>query len=234
VVLRAIGPSLNVNGVGVQGRLSDPTLTLYRAGSPAPLATNDNWRDWPESEFHGRYRPEGDQESLMVVTLEPGAYTTVVRGVNGATGIALVEAYYADELDTRALANISVRSRVETGDNVLIGGFIVKESVGEAGTLTVVIRAIGPSLASAGLPNPLQDPTLQLVDRNGVVIASNDNWRAGAFADIQQRGVAPSDEREAVIIAHLPPGNYTAIVRSSNQSTGTGLVEIYDGSAGKQ
>src|SRR5438128_598670 len=131
------------------------------------------------------------------------------------------------------LGNISTRSFVQTGDNVMIGGFIVQGS----GTKRVIIRAIGPELGQFGVPDPLQDPTLELHDGTGNLIASNDNWQTTIIGgiitqdqvqDIMNSGLAPGDGRESAIIGDLPAGNYTAIVRGVNGTTGVALVEVYD------
>ena len=131
------------------------------------------------------------------------------------------------------LANTSTRSFVQTADNVMIGGFIV------AGTepKKVIVRAIGPELTRYGVPNALADPTLELHDGGGALIASNDNWQhtivggiitAGQVVEIQNSGHAPEGASESAIIATLPPGDYTAIVRGKNNTTGVALVEVYD------
>jgi hypothetical protein len=96
-----------------------------------------------------------------------------------------------------------------------------------AASKKVLIRAIGPSLAGSGIVNPLQDPVLELHDSNGAVTV-NDNWRSTQEGEIQQTGLAPSDDRESVIIATLPPGNHTAIIKGAGNTTGVGIVEIYD------
>jgi hypothetical protein len=133
---------------------------------------------------------------------------------------------------TAVLGNISTRSFVQTGDNVMIGGFIVQGSAPK----TVIIRAIGPELIPFGVPNVLLNPTLELHNRAGALIASNDNWRTTIIGgiithdqvqEILDSGRAPTDGRESAIIATLPAGNYTAIVRGVNGMTGIALVEIY-------
>jgi hypothetical protein len=91
----------------------------------------------------------------------------------------------------------------------------------------VIVRAIGPSLARFGIPNPLLDPTLELHDGNGAIIAFNDNWRDSQQAEIQATGLAPTDNRESAIVSTLAPGNYTAIVRGKNDTIGVALVEVY-------
>src|SRR6267378_2148888 len=131
------------------------------------------------------------------------------------------------------LTNISTRALVETGDNVVIGGFIVQGSTASR----VIIRAIGPELTQHGVPDALHNPTLELHDGTGALIASNDNWvmtiiggiiTQNKVRDIMNSGHAPSNGLESAIIADLPPGNYTAIVRGVNDTTGVGLVEVYD------
>jgi hypothetical protein len=121
------------------------------------------------------------------------------------------------------LANISTRGVVQTGDNVLIGGFIVTGTVSK----TVLIRAIGPSLTAGGVPNALADPTLELRGGNGALILANDNWRDAQQAAIIATGIPPTDNLESAILATLAPGAYTAIVRGKNNTTGSALVEVY-------
>src|SRR4029077_12055 len=157
------------------------------------------------------------------------------RGVNNTVGVALVEVYDADSdpSNCSVLGNISTRSFVQTGANVMIGGFIIEGG----GPKRVIVRAIGPELTQHGVPNPLADPTLELHDSTGALIASNDNWQhtiiggiitSNQVAAIRASGHAPGDPRESAIIATLQPGNYTAIVRGVNATTGVGLVEVYD------
>jgi hypothetical protein len=131
------------------------------------------------------------------------------------------------------LTNISTRAFVQTGDNVVIGGFIVQGSTAKR----VIIRALGPELTQYGVPNALANPTLELHDGMGALIASNNNWvttiiggiiTQNQVRDIMNSGYAPSDGLESAIIADLPPGHYTAIVRGVNDRTGVGLVEVYD------
>src|SRR5262245_40092733 len=130
------------------------------------------------------------------------------------------------------LANTSTRAFVQTGDNVVIGGFIVQGTQ----TKRVIVRAIGPELARYGVPNALADPTLELHDGTGALIASNNNWAttiiggiitANQVRDIQNSGHAPGDPLESAIIADLPAGRYTAIARGVNNTTGVALVEVY-------
>ena len=169
----------------------------------------------------------------MIVNLPAGSYTAIVRGVGNMTGVALVEVYDLSPAPNSILENISTRAFVRTGDNVMIGGVIVQGTQSRR----VIVRAIGPELTQYGVPNPLADPTLELHDGTGALIASNNNWQHTIIGgiitgdqvhDIMESGHAPTDPRESAIIADLPPGNYTAIVRGVNDTTGVGLVEVYD------
>ena len=158
-----------------------------------------------------------------MITLAPGAYTGIVRGANGGTGIALVETYDLDPSADSRLGNVSTRGLVMNGDNVLIGGFIV----GGSDSSTVIVRAIGPSLAQAGLSHPLVDPTLALYNGSGTIVSANDNWRSGQPSEIEGYGLAPSSDYESALLGHAPAGSLTAIVRSVTGESGVGLVEVY-------
>jgi hypothetical protein len=219
VLLRAIGPSLNL-----AGQLADPTLELHDS-SGALLAFNDNWKDAPNKQaiIDSTIPPSNDLESAILMSLDPGAYTAIVRGVNNTTGIGLVEAYDLDRKADSKLANLSTRGLVQTGDNVLIGGTIV---LGQA-SQKVIVRAIGPSLTNAGVANALQDPILELHDGSGTLIASNDNWKDTQRAEIEATTIPPSNDLESAIVRTLTPGSYTAIVRGVNNGTGVALVEVY-------
>jgi hypothetical protein len=236
VIIRAIGPSLTQHGV--PGALQDPTLELHDH-TGALIGQNDNWRT---TEIGGvitsnqvaaiqatHLAPSDNRESAIIATLQPGNYTAIVRGKNNSSaagGVALVEVYDLDPQNGARLAEISTRGFVQTGDNVMIGGFILNRS-GSATVLTVLIRAIGPELTQNHVPNALQDPTLELHDGNGALIASNDDWKSNQELAIEATGLAPTDDRESAILAILSPGNYTAIVRGENSSTGNALVEVY-------
>jgi|GEM_PF-865567 len=225
VILRAIGPSLTVNNQPLPGRLTDPTLTLFD-GAGNPLFTNDDWMNSPQKQqiIDSTIPPTDPKESAIVATLQPGNYTAIMSGVGGANGIGVVELYDLDQSAPANPGNIATRGFVESGDNVMIGGFIV----GGSQNRTVLARAIGPSLTAVGVPNALQDPMLELHDSSGTMLASNDNWRSNQEAQIIATGIAPSDDRESAIISSpLAPGNYTAIVRGGGSATGVALVEIY-------
>ncbi len=220
VIVRAIGPSLT--SVGVPGALADPVLELHGPGGFATI-TNDNWRDTQEAEIEATgVAPVDDLESAIVATLAPGAYTAIVYGTAQGTGIGLVEAYDLAPAASARLANISTRGFVDLGDNVMVGGFILGNGGANA---RILIRAIGPSLT--GVPNALADPTLEVHNSNGAIIAANDDWRSTQQAEIVATGIPPSDDRESAIIGTLSPGAYTAILRGKNDTTGVALVEVY-------
>lgn len=146
-----------------------------------------------------------------------------MRGFNDSTGVALVEVYDLNPNAASELANISTRGFVQTGDNVMIAGIIV----GGGNPMDVIVRATGPSLTQRGVSGILNDPTLELYNAQGSVIGSNDNWKQAQHAQIQSSALAPSFDAESAIIHTLFPGNYTAIVRGKDASTGVALVEVY-------
>ncbi|MDP9254813.1 MAG: glycoside hydrolase [Verrucomicrobiota bacterium] len=228
VILRAIGPSLTA--FGISGALQDPTLELHDH-TGAIIASNNNWKDSQMSEIQMTgIPPSDDRESAIVRPLLPGAYTAIIRGNGNTTGVGLVEAYDLAPTTNSKFGNISTRGLVQTGDNVMIGGFIVGGGLGTNGTgaVKVLLRGIGPSLTQSGVPGALQDPTLELHNGNGALIASNDNWRDTQQTTIQTTGIPPTDDRESAIVIALPQGNYTAVLRGKNNTTGVALVEAYN------
>ena len=223
VLFRGIGPSLADSDIPPESTLADPVLDLYQGDTL--IMSNDNWKDSQEAEIAATgIPPTNDLESSIVATLDPGEYTVILRGQNNGTGIGLVEAYDLDTAADSTLGNISMRGFVQTGDNVLIAGFIV----GNGGSDTVVVRAIGPSLGAAGVANPLADPVLDLHDADGTLILSDDDWRDAQEALIQSTGLAPTNDLEPAIIRALTPGNYTAVVSGKDGGTGVALVEVYN------
>jgi len=220
VIVRAIGPSLMQ--FGVSGAMADPTLELHDS-TGAIVATNNNWNAHRTGILITGYSPADEHECAIVTTLMPGSYTAVLRGRNGSSGIALFELYDLDPPNSK-IANISTRGNVGIGDNVMIGGFVV----GGDQRTKVIVRALGPTLTDFGVSGALADPTLELRDKNGVLISQNDNWKSNQQAAIQSSGYAPPKDTEAAILATLQPGNYTAIVRGINNTTGVALVEIYN------
>jgi len=224
--------------------LANPRLELHNAAG-ALIGSNDDWQHTiiggviPRNQVtdiqNSSHAPANPFESAIIADLPPGNYTAIVSGVNNTAGVALVEVYDLSANTASILGNISTRSFVQTGDDVMIGGFIVQGT----GAKRVIIRAIGPELGAPpyNIPNALANPTLELHNGTGALIASNDNWRttiiggiitANQVHDIQASGYAPGDARESAIIAALSPGNYTAIVRGMNNTTGVALVEVYD------
>jgi Tol biopolymer transport system component len=222
IMVRALGPSLAA--AGVAGALSDPTLELFDH-TGALIASNDNWVENQAEIGATGLAPSSLFESALAPSLPPGAYTAVVRGKGGATGVGLVELYDLEPTATSELANISTRDSVDTGDNVLIAGVIAGDPGG--GAARVLIRAIGPSLSDAGVAEALQNPALELRDFNGTLLAGNDDWKATQRPEIEETGIPPSRDVESAILQRLAPGAYTAIVRGQNNSTGIGLVEVY-------
>jgi len=223
IIVRAIGPSLGQSGLGTL--LADPTLELHDQAGDV-IAANDNWSDTQQAEIEATGIPPADElESAIVRTLAPGAYTAVVAGRDGATGTAVVEAYDLSQTSNSTLANISTRGAVGPASEVMIGGFII---FGNGGSTRVLVRSVGPSLASAGIPNPMPDPTLELRDVNGTLIIENDNWRDGAQTEIQETALPPTNDLESAVVTTLPSGPYTAIVRERNGQSGIGLVEVYN------
>jgi hypothetical protein len=222
-LIRALGPSLNINGA-----LADPQIEV-RASDGTLIGHNDNWRDSQEQQIIATgAAPTNNQEAALVLTLPGQSYTVQVRGVNGATGIATVEIYALGNIpntsgSSKEFRNISTRGNVGTRDNVLIGGTIVQGSAPQR----AIVRAIGPDLAGAGVPGPLQDPTLELRDAEGTLLAANDDWRSDHEQEIIATGLAPQDNRDSVILTTLLPTSYTAIVRGRSDATGIALVEIY-------
>jgi hypothetical protein len=227
VILRAIGPSLASSGLS--GVLADPMSELHGPNGSLILA-DDNWRDNPDQALliqASGIPPQDDLESAIVATLPPAGYTAIVRGKSNGTGLGLVEVYDLDQSSDSKLANISTRAVVGTGDNVVIGGFILGA---DNGSPQVIIRALGPSLARFGIANPLADPTLELRDGNGMLIAFDDNWKdnPAQAAQFIAAGIQPQDDLEAAIAATLPPGTYTAIVAGKSGGIGVGMVEVYN------
>ena len=227
VLLRAIGPSLTQ--FGVPNVLADPVLELHSPGTFATI-TNDNWRDDPLQAALIQATgipPTNDLESAIDATLNPGAYTAIVRGKNNTSGVALIEVYDLSQAVLAKLANISTRAFVSTGDNIVIAGFMLGDHNGDD---RIVVRGLGPSLTAAGVANALADPMLELRDGNGVLLASDNNWQdnPAQAAELAAAGLAPTNQLESAIAATLAPGLYTALLSGMNNSSGIGLVEVYD------
>ena len=230
VILRGIAPSLA--SAGVNDALVDPQIELRNATGTL-LAQSDDWVDNADAITIAGYGldPVSDRESAIFATLSPGNYTAIVKSVyipgSGPTGTCLFELYDLHTGTSRA-ANISTRAPVFNGNNVMIAGFIV----GGSAPKEVIIRGIGPSLATAGITDPLPNPKISLYDAAGRLLFSNDNWQTDPNAGrAQAAGLAPTQPVEAALDVSLNPGAYTAILSDAASNGGVGLVEVYDRSA---
>lgn len=225
IVIRGIGPSLS--NYGISGAMADPTIEL-RNSAGTLLASNDNWQQstqYQEIQSSG-FAPSNYYESAIIATLAPGSYTTTLQGVGGTTGVGVVEVYDLQPANSK-LVNLSSRAYVDTGDNAVFAGLYVSTGSPSDLTARLAIRGIGPTLGNYGLSNTLQDPTLELRNASGTLIASNNNWQDSQASEIQSAGMAPGNYYESVIIRLLSPGSYTAILRGYNNTVGTGSIEIY-------
>jgi len=227
LLLRAIGPSLGQSGVA--DALPDPLLELHGPGLFVTIA-NDNWRDDPVQEaaiIATGIPPTNDLESAIDTTLNPGAYTAIVRGKNGSSGVGLIEVYDLSQFVLAKLANISTRASVGTGSNIVIAGFVLG---GHNGNDRIVVRGIGPSLSAFGVDNALADPTLELRNSDGALLLANNDWQddLGQAAELVTAGLAPTNILESGIVTTLSPGSYTALLAGVNNGIGVGLVEVYD------
>lgn len=228
VMLRGVGPSLGTHNIA--NPLADPVLEL-RGPDGSLITRNDNWKDQQAKQIEkSGIAPTDELEPAIVVKLAPGIYTAILSGKDGSTGIGAIELYDLDATSDSQLSNLSTRGALQAGDGVLVGGFIVG---GETGDATVIVRAIGPSLAEHGVSNPLSDPKLELRDGNGTLVLANDNWGddPAQAAQIIASGLAPTQGQESALSATLPPGGYTAILSGTNGGHGIGVVEVYNTAA---
>jgi hypothetical protein len=238
VLIRGIGPALA--GLGVQGTLANPQLRLYR-GSEV-VAENDDWSAVADSAaLAGAFLrlgafalAPGSKDAALFVTLAPGAYTAHIL-TDGAAGVALAEIYDASgnpNSEYQRLINISSRGDVGTGENILIGGFIVTGNAPKK----VLVRGIGPGLTAFGVAGALADPRLRVFN-GAALVAENDNWSA-APADTTATAQAARDtgafgltngSKDAALILTLAPGAYTAQVSGADgTSPGVALIEVYE------
>ena len=236
VLIRAAGPALAGYGLG-SVLLANPKMQLMR--NSTVLAENDDWGTASNasqvsataSRLGAFAFSNGSQDSALLTQLGAGTYTVVVSGVGGTTGIALVEVYDADTTaSTTRLINISQRSDVGTGANALIAGFVVAGSTSRQ----FLVRATGPALAQFGVADLLTNPQISIF-QNGSLVAQNDDWSATpnalAIADAANHVGAfalPSGSRDSTLLLTLPPGTYSAVVTGVNDTTGVGLVELYE------
>ena len=219
VVIRGLGPTLTNSKV--TGVLADPTLRLFD-GSGTPISSNNDWKNTQQAAIQATgLAPSFDVESAILITLQPGNYTAILSGNSGSTGVGLVELYDIVGGGLSVLANVSTRGVVGTNQNVLIAGFITN------GSSQVVVRGLGPTLTQYGVSGALADPVVTLVDQNGNVVRSNNNWKDTQQAAISATGKARPNDLEAAIVATVAPGNYTAILSGNGGGMGIGLVEVY-------
>lgn len=227
IVIRALGPSLADFALVP---LPDPTLELHDAAG-AIIATNDNWMDTQEADIlETSLAPTDALESAILITIPPGSYTAIVRGNRdaagtpaSATGTTLIEIYDISLTVGVGLENISTRGAVQQTADPMITGFVI----GNGDDQTVVLRALGPSLADFGLSG-LSDPQLEVFDSEGNLLASNNNWQDTQSTEIAATGLAPSDPLEAAILVTLPRGSYTAVLSAvDGVAHGVALAELY-------
>jgi hypothetical protein len=227
IVLRGVGPSLAQ--FNVSGALGDPQLRLYSDGTQ--INQNDDWDGTTRLSTAfaavGAFAlPPGSKDAALFVPLSGGLYTAQIASATGS-GVALVEVYDSDPGSPSAtFANVSARNQAGTGDNLLVAGFAISGSAEK----TLLIRAIGPSLASA-VTGSLSDPKLD-VFRGSTLLQSNDDWggttmlstafsRVGAFP-------LPGTSKDAALLVTLQPGSYTAQVSGVGGTTGVALIEVYE------
>ena len=218
LALRAIGPSLPI-----AAKLPDPTLVLHDAAAGV-VTSNENWNSHRSDVLATGLPPANEREAVIVATLPPGSYTAVVGDAEGASGVGLVELYDLSADRESKLANISTRGRVGLSDDVMIGGFII----GPDQPTRVIVRAIGPSLGASGVADALPDTAVELYDGSGTMVAANDDWREAQQQEIVDTTIPPQDDRESAVVKTLAPGNYTAVVRGKNDTSGIALVEVYN------
>jgi hypothetical protein len=216
-------------GFGIPNALPNTVLELHGPGAFSTI-TNDDWRDVPAQESQIKasgLAPSNDLESAIIATLDPGSYTAIVRGKNDSTGVGLVEVFDLGQGAASKMANISTRAFCGTNGDIVIAGFILGNS---SGNDRLVIRGIGPSLAAFGVPNPLANPVLELRDRDGALLMSNNDWQddPAQAAELMAANLAPTNDLESGIAKTLPPGTYTALLSGQNGGTGNGVVEVYD------
>jgi ELWxxDGT repeat protein len=224
VAIVATGPSLTAYGIA--SPLPNPRITLVRSSDQAIIDTNDDWQAHPSaSQLQGAgFAPSNVLEAAILASLSPGAYTVIVEGAGGGTGVSVIGVYEVDATNI-PLVNISTRGRVQAGQDVMIGGFIVNGG----GPQTLAILATGPSLSSFGITSPLANPRITLVrSSDQAIIDTNDDWQAHANASqLSAAGFAPSNALESGIHATLQPGAYTVIVEGVGGGTGVAVIGVY-------
>jgi hypothetical protein len=223
LLVRGIGPSLA--NFGIVNSLADPMLELV--GKDLKMVNHD-WRDTQQAQIQADgLAPTDNREAAIDASLPPGAYTALVRGEGSSTGVALVEVYDLGPAAGSEVANLSTRAFVNTGENIVIAGFVLGDNSGQD---RIVVRGLGPSLSAFGIANVIPDPVIELRDGEGTLIRTNDDWQddAAQAAEISAAGLAPGNAKESAMAVTLPSGLYTVLLFGVNNATGVGLVEIYD------
>ena len=248
MLIRAVGPTLAGGPFNVPGTLANPRLEVYSSTNPVPILANDNWGNQgggatavaaiqqAATRVSAFALPNNSADAAVLATLAPGSYTVQARGpVANATGLVLIEVYDVTPGTTGPKAvNVSTRGNVGTGNNILIAGFVVNGTVSRR----LLIRGVGPTLTRFNLPAGavLADPQLTLIDQaTGRTLRTNDDWAAGDDAAIMAAaavgaGAFPltNGSKDAAMIVMLPPGGYTVHLSGVNNTTGIGIVEVYD------
>ncbi len=225
LLARAVGPTLGA--FGLSGTLADPKLDLFNSDS-IRIGGNDNWNAADASTFDrvGAFQLNaGSRDASLVTGLNPGSYTAQISGADGGSGLTLVELYDTAAGNGTKLVNVSARTQVGTGDNILVAGFTIAGN----GTRRLLIRAVGPTLAAFGVGGTLADPKLEIYS-GSTRIAENDNWNAAdgdTFASVGAFQLT-RNSADAVLVLALQPGSYTAQISGANNSTGVALVEVYE------
>ncbi len=223
VLIRGIGPTLGA--FGVAGVYSDPQLELYNAGSTR-VGENDDWAASLAAAFSavGAFPLTNLSKDAALQSSLSGAHTAHLKGPG--SGVVLVELYDSGSGMTQRLVNVSARNLVGTGDNIMIAGFVVDGTVGK----TLLIRAVGPTLASFGVGGTLADPKLEIFNSANAKIVENDNWSNTLASTASSVGAFPlvAGSRDAALLVTLPPGAYSAQVAGINNGTGEALVEVYE------
>ncbi|MEO5958728.1 MAG: delta-60 repeat domain-containing protein, partial [Opitutaceae bacterium] len=233
VLLRGVGPALGAYGVG--DPLADPRLEVIPEGALAAAFANDNWNGAALAAAFGPVGAfplvPGSKDAALIATVGSGAMTArVTSAVAGGSGSALAEIYDADASDAGSrLVNISALGFAGTGSRALIAGF----AVDGAAAKRLLIRAVGPGLASFGVTDALADPRLAVIPQGTTVeIAASDDW--SGEAEIVGATVAAgafelaAGSKDAALVVRLPPGNYTVMVSGVGGTSGRALVEVYE------
>ncbi len=227
VLVRGVGPGLS--SLGVQAVLADPRIRIFHGSTL--IAENDNWDAHAVAAIAARVGafalPDGSKDAAFVATLEPGAYTA---HITGGEGVALAEIYDASEnpqSEYQRLIDIATRGEVGTGENILIGGFVIAGNAPKR----VLVRGVGPTLATQGVAAPLADPVLK-VFAGSTIVAENNDWGSDAAITAAETAVGAfhlaSGSKDAALLLTLKPGLYTVHVAGANNTTGVALVEIYE------